>query len=173
MVQGGRLGTEGEEIWWATHNTQDHSIEDLKRTLTFITQYTEHHAVTGLVVWYKEEGLGLKEKRSGGWRNNMRAHYVENLKHTLTHRHNTKAHSIEDLKRTLTFITQYAEHHAFVLPGRVPWFKRRDVKLLPSSEAWCEASSFVRDERKPRSTVSTRLRWKILIWRNFGLQNVG
>ena len=72
--------------------------------------------LTGLLAWYKEEGLVPKEKRSGGRRNN------------------TRAHSIEDLKRTLTFITQYAEHHALVLPGRVPGFKRDDVKLLSSSE---------------------------------------
>ena len=57
-----------------------------------------------------------KEKKSGGRHNN------------------TRAHSIEDLKWTLNFVTQYAEHHALVLPGRVPGFKRDDVKLLLSSE---------------------------------------
>ena len=84
--------------------------------LDFHHAVPEHHALTGPLVWYKEEGLGLKEKRSGGWCNN------------------TRAHSIEDLKQTLTYITQYAEHHALVLLGRVPGFKRDDVKLLPSSE---------------------------------------
>ena len=72
--------------------------------------------LTGLLGWYKEEGLVPKENISGGRRNN------------------TRAHSIEDLKRTLNFVTKYAEHHALVLPGRVPGSKRDDVKLLPSSE---------------------------------------
>ena len=31
------------------------------------------------------------------------------------------------------FITSYAEDHALVLPGRVPGFKRDDIKILPSS----------------------------------------
>ena len=34
----------------------------------------------------------------------------------------------------MAFVSQYAEHHALVLPGRVPGFKRDDVKLLPSAE---------------------------------------
>ena len=49
-----------------------------------------------------------KEKRSGGQGNN------------------TRAQSFEDI--------QYSEHHALVLSGRVPGFKRDDVKLLPSAE---------------------------------------
>ena len=72
--------------------------------------------LTGLLTWYEEEGLVPKEKRSGGWCNN------------------TRDHSIDDRKQTLTYITQYAEHHALVLPGRVPGFQRDDVKLLTSSE---------------------------------------
>ena len=65
------------------------------------------------MVW----GLVPKEKRSGGRRNN------------------TRAHSFEDIQRAVPFVSQYAEHHALVLPGRVPGFKRDDVKLLPSAES--------------------------------------
>ena len=36
--------------------------------------------------------------------------------------------------KAVTFITNYAEQHALVLPGRVPGFKRSDIRLLPSSE---------------------------------------
>ena len=72
--------------------------------------------LTGLLQWYKANGLVPKEKRSGGRSNN------------------TRAHSFEDIQRAVAFVTQYAEHHALVLPGRVPGFKRDDVKLLPSAE---------------------------------------
>ena len=63
-----------------------------------------------------EHGLKPKEKKTGGRANN------------------TRAYSYEDIKRVVTFVTNYAEIHALVLPGRVPGFKRDDVKLLPSSE---------------------------------------
>ena len=72
--------------------------------------------LTGLLKWYEANGLVPKEKRSGGRRNN------------------TRAHSFEDIQRAVAFVSQYAEHHALVLPGRVPGFKRDDVKLLPSAE---------------------------------------
>ena len=72
--------------------------------------------MTGLIKWYMEHGLKPKEKKTGGRANN------------------TRAYSYEDIKRVVTFVTNYAEIHALVLPGRVPGFKRDDVKLLPSSE---------------------------------------
>jgi len=40
---------------------------------------------------------------------------------------------MDDIKRVVQFITNYAEDHALVLPGRVPGFKRHDIRLLPSS----------------------------------------
>ena len=41
--------------------------------------------------------------------------------------------SMEDIQGVVKFITNYATRNALVLPGRVPGFKRDDVKLLPSS----------------------------------------
>ncbi|XP_072015693.1 uncharacterized protein [Amphiura filiformis] len=41
--------------------------------------------------------------------------------------------SYEDISRAYSFICNYAEDHAIALPGRVPGFKRGDVKLLPCS----------------------------------------
>jgi len=71
--------------------------------------------LTGLLKWYKSEGLAPKEKRSGGRNNN---------------RHCLQFSEIEDIVR---FLTNYASEHAMILPGRVPGFKRDDIKLLPSS----------------------------------------
>ena len=34
----------------------------------------------------------------------------------------------------LKFIINYAEQYAILLPGRIPGFKRDDVKILPSSD---------------------------------------
>lgn len=41
--------------------------------------------------------------------------------------------SLETLKHVVLFLDNYAEEHAVALPGRVPGFKRTDVRLLPSS----------------------------------------
>ncbi len=42
--------------------------------------------------------------------------------------------NVEDVQRIVNFLTTFAETHAMILPGRVPGFKRDDVKLLPSHE---------------------------------------
>ena len=42
--------------------------------------------------------------------------------------------SYEDRTRVQQFIKNYAELHAILLPGRIPGYKRDDMKLLPSSE---------------------------------------
>jgi len=47
---------------------------------------------------------------------------------------NSRSLSFEDVKAVVAFITNFAEEHALVLPGRVPGFKRSDIRLLPSSE---------------------------------------
>lgn len=52
---------------------------------------------------------------------------------------NLRAYSFEDTKRTVTFISNYAEDHALVLPGRVRSYKRDDIKSMPSSETKIKA----------------------------------
>jgi hypothetical protein len=47
---------------------------------------------------------------------------------------NERLLSFEDVKRVVSFLNNFAEAHAMVLPGRVPGFKRDDIKLLPSHE---------------------------------------
>ena len=41
--------------------------------------------------------------------------------------------SMDTLQHVISFLDNYAEEHAVALPGRVPGFKRSDIKLLPSS----------------------------------------
>lgn len=68
----------------------------------------------GLLAHYRKNGLTPKEKLSGGRKKTSFA--------------------FQDMRRAAAFISNYAEEHALVLPGRVPGFRRDDVKLLPSSE---------------------------------------
>ncbi|KAL5011076.1 hypothetical protein ScPMuIL_005159 [Solemya velum] len=70
--------------------------------------------LSALLQWYKQEGLTPKGKKTGGRKNN------------------TNSLSMDDVKRVLMFLHSYAENNA-LLPGKVPGFKRDDVKLLPSS----------------------------------------
>ena len=53
----------------------------------------------------------------------------------------SSASSTETVERVIKFILNVAEEQALILPGRVPGFKRIDVKLLPSNltkhRLWC------------------------------------
>ena len=66
--------------------------------------------------WYRENGLQPKEKSNA------------------SHANNTRAYSLDDTKTTVAFISNYADDHALVLPGRVPGFQRDDIRLMPSCE---------------------------------------
>ncbi|KAL8585061.1 hypothetical protein ACOMHN_013077 [Nucella lapillus] len=71
--------------------------------------------LTRLSKHYQTEGLAQPSKKSGGRRSNTRS-----LKY-------------QDTEAVKKFICHYAEDHAVSLPGRVPGFKREDIRLLPSA----------------------------------------
>ncbi|KAL8624189.1 hypothetical protein ACOMHN_046275 [Nucella lapillus] len=71
--------------------------------------------LTRLSKHYQTEGLAQPSKKSGGRRSNTRS-----LKY-------------QDTEAVKKFICHYAENHAVSLPGRVPGFKREDIRLLPSA----------------------------------------
>ena len=57
--------------------------------------------------------------------------------------------SLDDIRRVTRFILHYAELHSLVLPGRVPGFKRDDVKVFSTCnnhrifrliQRWCNLS---------------------------------
>ena len=43
--------------------------------------------------------------------------------------------SFEDITEIVNFLQNYSEQHAILLPGRIPAYKRDDMKLLPSSNS--------------------------------------
>jgi len=43
--------------------------------------------------------------------------------------------SYTDISNLVKFVQNYAEQHAILLPGRIPGYKRDDLKLLPSSDS--------------------------------------
>ena len=51
----------------------------------------------------------------------------------MTTKEDIRVCSLETLQRVVSFLDNYAEEHVVALPGRVPGFKRTDVRLLPSS----------------------------------------
>lgn len=41
--------------------------------------------------------------------------------------------TFEEIQKIIKYVTNYAEDQAILLPGRIPQYKRDDLKLLPSS----------------------------------------
>jgi len=72
--------------------------------------------LAALISHYRENGLAVRRKKSGGRKSNIRCL------------------SFDDVKAVVTFISNCAEQHALLLPGRVPAYKRSDIRLLPSAE---------------------------------------
>ena len=68
--------------------------------------------------------------------NAMRKHYMEygmeGWIHKNTKRLPSKTASHKDIVRLVTFMPNYTEANAILLPGRIPGYKRDDLKLLPS-----------------------------------------
>ena len=69
----------------------------------------------------------------------LRKHFLANgmtprVKKAGGRKFNTKSLTPEDTERVVQFLRHFAEDHGLVLPGRVPGFKRSDVKILPSSQ---------------------------------------
>ena len=60
---------------------------------------------------------------------------------------------LSDIEHVVKFITNYAEEHAILLPGRIPGYKRDDLKLLPSSTTKRAVWSLYRDSAESTSDV--------------------
>ncbi|XP_038055788.1 uncharacterized protein LOC119727795 [Patiria miniata] len=69
--------------------------------------------------------------------------------------------SYDDNTRVKHFISNYAETYAILLPGRIPRFKRDDIKLLPSCETkgnvWRKYKQAMELSGKNKSTLSKNL----------------
>ncbi|KAI0237073.1 hypothetical protein LSAT2_012447 [Lamellibrachia satsuma] len=96
---------------------------------------------------FKENGLVPRKKKSGGRRKT--------------------ALSLEDIRRVTRFILHYAEQHSLVLPGRVPGFKRDDVKVLPThlskAQLWRDYKAASPPGQRVVQLSSFRSLWRQLI----------
>ena len=95
-----------------------HGHKICQRTFLFIHRIHKTRFYT-LVKHYRKNGLSL--------------HNHGNKK-----RLPSSTFSTETIERVVKFIMNVAEDQALLLPGRVPSFKRIDVKLLPSSLTKCK-----------------------------------
>ena len=70
---------------------------------------------------------------------NLKQHYIKNGLETRIHKNTkrTPKHSFlySTKKYMVKFLQNYAEENALLLPGRIPGYKRDDIKLLPSSRS--------------------------------------
>ena len=103
--------------------------------------------LNNLKKWYLEHGLVPRKKRSGG-------------------RQKT-ALSMEDIRCVTQFIINFADQHSLILPGRIPGFKRSDVRILPSCETKASIwrlykSSAIEDQRVVKLSIFRKL-WKQLL----------
>ena len=77
-------------------------------------------------------GVGTKHRLES-----IKKHYLENGIETRVH-YNTRqlphnALSFTEIAYVVKFIEKYAEQYAILLPGKIPSYKRDDIKLLSSS----------------------------------------
>ena len=67
----------------------------------------------------------------------IQKHYFEHGMETRVHKNTWQlpynALSFDEIRSVIKFIEKYAEQYAILLPGRIPAYKRDDMKLLPSS----------------------------------------
>ena len=60
--------------------------------------------------------------------------WLSTREHVNTGNHPKHALTLGRILGILQFVKNYAEQNAILLPGRIPGFKRDDVKVLPSSD---------------------------------------
>ena len=85
-----------------------------RNTFTFLHEVSKHK-VQAIKKHFLDNGITTREHGNTG----------NHPKHALTFRL---------ILGILQFIQNYAEQHAILLPGRIPEFKRDDIKVLPSSD---------------------------------------
>ena len=78
-------------------------------------------------------GVGRKHRIDA-----LRKHYLDEGIASRVHKNSTlrphNALTFDDITSIVNFVQNYAEQHAILLPGRVPQYKRDDIKLLPCNE---------------------------------------
>ena len=95
-------------------NFMHHGYNVCKRTFAFLYGLGVNHRILNIKKHYLEEGMMLRT-------------------HKLCNTLPTKTMSFDDISAIVAFLQQYSEQHGILLPGRIPGYKRDDLKLLPSS----------------------------------------
>ena len=101
----------------------------------------------------------------------IRAHYIVHGLVPRTHGHTGRtapnALVLEDVKGIITFVMQYVESNGVLLPGRVPGYKRDDVKLLPSNCTKRAVWMLYQDSTSSLSLRSVAYTTFCKVWRHF------
>ena len=111
-------------------NIKDGKHKPVKRKQTFCG--FQHNGYQVCQVTYRFLfGIGKHRLKA------IKAHYISNGLSVRTHGNAGKLpHNVTSyvsIRHIVQFITNFAEQHAILLPGRIPGYKRDDLKLLPSS----------------------------------------
>ena len=85
-----------------------------RKTFTFLHDIS-HHKVQAIKTHFSENGLAVRVHGNS-----------QNSPHN--------ALTYERILNLLRFIQNYTEQNAILLPGRIPGFKRDDIKVLPTSD---------------------------------------
>ena len=110
-------------------NIKDGTHKPVKRKRTFISFHHNGHQVCQVTYRFL---LGIGKHRLKA----LKAHYLSNGLTVCIHGNTGKLpHNVTSyaaIRYIVQFITNFAEQHAILLPGRIPGYKRDDLKILPS-----------------------------------------
>ena len=113
-----------------------HKAETVKsgrhKTTTRQRKYTVHMHNGKPVTFGFLHGIGPKHELAA-----IKEHYAKNGLTPRVHKNTRRlpAHALtyDQQLAIMKYLQNYAEEHAILLPGRIPGYKRDDIKLLPSS----------------------------------------
>lgn len=115
------------------HSVRDGRHKDAKRR-KLSSNFMHHGYNVCKVTFAFLYGIGINHRVLA-----IRKHYQQQGLEPRTHQNSKRLPaqtlSFDDINRIVKYLQQYAEQHAILLPGRVPGYKRDDVKLLPSSNS--------------------------------------
>ena len=101
----------------------------------------------------------------------IRAHYLSEglVPHIHGHTGRTAPNALVlgDIKGLITFVMHYFESNGILLPGRIPGYKRDDIKLLPSSCTKRAVWMLYQDSAISLSLHSVAYTTFCKVWRNF------
>ena len=98
----------------------------------------------------------------------IRAYYLtEGLAHGHSGHTAPNALVLQDVNGIITFVMQYVENNGILLPGRVPGYKRDDIKLHPSSATKRAVWMLYQESAMSLSLRSVAYTTFCKVWRNF------